>query len=165
MVIAGSPGLPSARATTLTGTLARLARSAGAKRIEIRAVARAAIAAFPGAPSDAPPGVVGFITVGRPRTPGLAVGEIETLYVLDDWRDRGVGRQLLAAGAAHLAIAGCRSAFLWVLRDNPNRWFYERLAGRPAAQSVTRVAGTDLQQVAYAWDPIERLLAASPTRS
>lgn len=108
--------------------------------------------------------VVGFATVGRART-ALADGEVETLYVLDDWRDRGVGRRLMRAGAAHLQAEGCRSAFLWVLRDNPNRWFYERLGGRPVAQSVTRVAATDLQQVAYAWDPIERLLAASPTRS
>lgn len=114
-----------------------------------------AIAARPGAL----PGVVGFITVGRPRTPGLGEGEVETLYVLDDWRDHGVGRQLLAAGAGHLAAAGCRSAFLWVLRDNPSRWFYERLGGRVAAQSATTVAGTSIPQVAFVWDPIDILLA------
>ena len=108
--------------------------------------------------------VVGFATVGRART-ALADGEVETLYVLDDWRDQGVGRGLMRAGASHLLAEGCRTAFLWVLRENPSRWFYERLGGRPVAESVTRVAQTDLRQVAYAWDPIERLLAASPTRS
>ena len=113
-----------------------------------------------GAASD----VVGFATVGRARAP-LADGEVETLYVLDDWRDRGIGRRLMRAGASYLLAEGCRTAFLWVLRDNPNRWFYERLGGRMVAQSVTRVASTDLRQVAYAWDPIERLLAASPTRT
>ncbi len=105
------------------------------------------------------PSVVGFATVGRPRSRGLAEGEIQTLYVLDDWREHGVGRRLLAAGAAHLAAAGCRSAFLWVLRDNPSRWFYERLGGRQAAASATRVAGVAIPQVAFVWDPIERLLA------
>ncbi len=109
-------------------------------------------------------GVVGFATVGRARAP-LADGEVETLYVLDDWRERGIGRRLMRAGASHLLAEGCRTAFLWVLRDNPNRWFYERLGGRLVAESVTHVAATDLRQVAYAWDPIERLLAASPTRS
>ena len=101
------------------------------------------------------------------NTAGRAADDVKTRYtrLLDDWRDQGIGRQLMQAGATHLLAKGCRSAFLWVLRDNPNRWFYERLGGRPAAQSVTRVAGTDLQQVAYACDPIERLLAASPTRS
>jgi len=114
-----------------------------------------AIAAAPGGK----PGVVGFATVGRPRSRGLGEGEIQTLYVLDDWRDRGVGRRLLAAGAAHLAAAGCGTAFLWVLRDNPSRWFYERLGGRQAAASTTRVAGVPIPQVAFVWDPIDRLLA------
>ncbi len=106
--------------------------------------------------------VVGFATVGRARRPGLADGEFETLYVLDDWRDRGVGRQLLHAGAAHLAASGCRSAFLWVLRDNPSKWFYQHLGGRPGAQSVTHVAGASVPQVAYVWNPIETMLVPKP---
>lgn len=103
--------------------------------------------------------VVGFSTTGRPRTPGLADGEIETLYVLDDWRDRGLGRRLLQAGAERLAAQGCGSVFLWVLQENPSRWFYERLGGKPVSRSVTQVAGQPFQQLAYVWDPIARLLA------
>ena len=91
-----------------------------------------------------------------------ADGEIETLYVLDDWRDRGVGRRLIRTGAAHLAAAGSRAAFLWVLRNNPSRWFYQRLGGKAVAEADTRVAGVAVPQLAYAWDPIERLIAASP---
>ena len=117
-----------------------------------------AIAERPGAVA----GVVGFVTVGRPRTRGLAEGEVQTLYVLDDWREHGLGRRLLAAGAVHLKAAGCRSAFLWVLRDNPSRWFYQRLGGRPAAELDTRVAGVAIPQVAFVWDPIDPLLAAAP---
>lgn len=117
-----------------------------------------AIAALPGVAA----GVVGFVTVGRPRVRGLAEGEVQTLYVLDDWREHGLGRRLLAAGAGHLRAAGCRSAFLWVLRDNPSRWFYQRLGGRPAAESDTRVAGVAIPQVAFVWDPIDPLLAETP---
>ncbi len=133
------------------------------------------------------PRIAGFVTVGRarrvtpwgtlsrpdapqpaPDTPDarpqgrgpLGEGEIETLYVLDDWRDRGLGRRLIGAGAAHLAELGCRSAFCWVLRDNPSRWFYERIGGRAVMADSVRVAGVSVPQVAYAWDPIERLIAA-----
>ncbi len=116
-----------------------------------------AIAAGPGTPAE----VVGFATVGRPRVRGLGEGEVQTLYVLDDWRDHGAGRRLLAAGAGHLKAAGCRSAFLWVLRDNPSRWFYQHLGGRPAAESDTRVAGVAIPQVAFVWDPIDPLLAGA----
>ena len=127
------------------------------------------------------PRIAGFVTVGRARrvtpwgtvsrpdgAPGegaaaaqpLGEGEVETLYVLDDWRDRGLGRRLIGAGAAHLAELGCRSAFCWVLRDNPSRWFYERIGGRAVMADNVLVAGTSVPQVAYAWDPIERLVAA-----
>ncbi len=106
--------------------------------------------------------IVGFTTVGRARIAGIAEGEIETLYVLDDWRERGLGRRLMRAGAGHLAGAGCRSAFLWVLSDNPSRWFYLRMGGKAAAAGTTHVAGTTIPQTAFVWDPIERLLAASP---
>ncbi|HKM63215.1 MAG TPA: GNAT family N-acetyltransferase [Acidisphaera sp.] len=124
-------------------------------------------------PAGSGPRIVGYTTSGRTRLSSavtiagrrLGEGEIETLYVLDDWRERGVGRRLIRAAAAHLAEAGCRSAFLWVLRDNPSRWFYERLGGRAIAETVTQVAGHPVPQLAFVWDPIEKLLQASPQAS
>jgi len=117
------------------------------------------------------PRIIGFATAGRARAGGviggheLGEGEIETLYVLDDWRDRGIGRRLMAAAAAWLSERGCRSVFLWVLRDNPSRWFYLHLGGRPAAEAPIRFASRLVVQTAFVWDPIERLLAASPQES
>lgn len=121
-------------------------------------------------PLGSMPRIVGFATAGRARNAEiggrrLGDGEVETLYVLDDWRDRGVGRRLMRAAAGHLAEIGCRSAFLWVLRDNPNRWFYQRLGGRPVAEAQIRFAGQPVIQTAFMWDPIEQLLAASPQAS
>lgn len=120
--------------------------------------------------TDVPPGsnprVVGFTTAGRARGGmiggrRLGEGEVETLYVLDDWRDRGLGRRLLRAAAAHLAEAGCGSLYLWVLQDNPSRWFYQRLGGTQAAVAPVRVAGLSVVQTAFVWDPIQKLLASS----
>jgi ribosomal protein S18 acetylase RimI-like enzyme len=104
------------------------------------------------------PRIVGFATAGTARTPGLGDGEIETLYVLDDFRDQGVGRRILRAAAAQLAARGCASVFVWVLRQNPSRWFYRHLGGQQAAEGQTRLAGVALEQVAYSWDPIDSLL-------
>jgi ribosomal protein S18 acetylase RimI-like enzyme len=115
-----------------------------------------------------PPHVVGFVTAGRGRQGGpnrIADGEIETLYVLDDYRDRGVGRALIRAAASALAESGCTSAYLWVLRDNPSRWFYRRLGGRAVADSTTHVAGQKVPQTAFLWDPITLLVQASPQDS
>jgi GNAT superfamily N-acetyltransferase len=122
-------------------------------------------------PQGSGPRIIGFTTAGRARSGGeiggrrLAEGEVETLYVLDDWRERGVGRRLMRAAAAHLVESGCKSCFVWVLRDNPSRWFYQRLGGRPVAEAAIQVAGQQVVQTAFVWDPIERLLAASPQAS
>ena len=107
--------------------------------------------------------VVGFTTAGPARGSGrtLAEGEIETRYVLDDWRDRGIGRSLMRHAGEHLREIGCQSAFVWVLRDNPSRWFYQRLAGRPVMEMEITVANQPVMQTAFVWDPIDRLLAAS----
>ena len=114
-------------------------------------------------PAGERPRVVGFATAGRarPADPVLADGEIETLYVLDDWRERGLGRRLIRAAGSYLAEAGCQSAYLWVLRDNPSRWFYARLGGRAVAEAEVRVGGRGVIQTAFVWDPIERLLTES----
>ncbi|MBR0652736.1 GNAT family N-acetyltransferase [Roseomonas terrae] len=105
--------------------------------------------------------VVGFGSCGRSRRAGIAEGEVETLYLLEDWRERGAGRRLMRAMGAHLRAVGCRSAMLWVLHDNPTRWFYRHLGGREVARDETRVGGQPVAQAAYTWDPIETLLAAT----
>ncbi len=102
--------------------------------------------------------IVGFTTAIRVSGNPLGDGEIQTLYVLDDFRDRGLGRALLQAAAADLASRGCTGAFAWVLRDNPSTYFYERVGGKRAAAGTTHVAGTAIPQTAYCWNPIGRLL-------
>lgn len=104
-----------------------------------------------------PDDLAGFCTF-RPL-PG-AGGEVETLYVHDDWRERGIGRALLAGAARRLREAGCRALFLNVLADNNSRWFYERLGGRAARHSTTTVGGQRLAQVAMVWDRIDDLAGA-----
>lgn len=108
---------------------------------------------------------IGFVSGGRARRPlrdaAAPQGEVETLYLLDDWRDQGVGRRLMRAMAAHLAAIGCRSAFVWALSDNPATHFYRRLGGRLVARERIAFAGAEVEQSAFLWSPIEALLAAT----
>jgi ribosomal protein S18 acetylase RimI-like enzyme len=117
------------------------------------------VAEPPTAAEDAPP-VIGFVTGGILASASIADGEIETLYVLDDYREQGVGRALIAAAAQDLASAGCHSLLVWVLSQNPSRWFYEHLGGVRVAEGRVRVGGEVLDQTAFLWDPIERLLGS-----
>jgi GNAT superfamily N-acetyltransferase len=108
--------------------------------------------------SGADPVLVGFTSARRSRSDRLGEGEVETLYVLDDWQNQGIGGALLRASGKFLATLGCRSAYAWVLRDNPAGFFYQRLGGKCIATSKTNVGGQAIPQVAYSWDPIETLL-------
>ena len=144
-----------------------VARQAAYYASVIRSGAGVHVACTPG--SGNAPRVVGFATghLAIPSRGGDALGdgEIDTLYVLDDFRDNGIGRALMGASAKHLSRAGCRSAFLWVLADNPSRWFYRRLHGRPVLEGHTLVAGQTVAQTAYAWSPIATLIAAAQVSS
>ncbi len=140
--------------------LSRLSATRQARHYEAAIGAGATV--IVAAPENGAPRLVGFTTAGPARKANLGDGEIETLYVLDDWRDQGIGRGLMRAAAKDLAAHGCRSAYLWVLRDNPSRFFYQHLGGQQAAHGETRVAGVTLPQTAFCWDPIDRLLAPSP---
>lgn len=120
-----------------------------------------AVATGPDAPDGVTPTVVGFTSAGRARNGPRGLGEIETLYLLEEYRERGVGRRLMRAAAAHLNAIGCRSVMLWVLKDNPTRWFYQRLGGRPVAEQQIRFAGQPVVQLGLLWEPIGVLLAAT----
>jgi L-amino acid N-acyltransferase YncA len=102
---------------------------------------------------DATAGVIGFGSCGRSRARGLPFdGEVQTLYVAPDHHGRGAGRALLVALFDALTAAGCKSALIWVLNDNPSRFFYEAMGGRHIADRDETVWGCMVAERAYGWD-------------
>jgi ribosomal protein S18 acetylase RimI-like enzyme len=107
-------------------------------------------------------GVVGFGSCGPVRDPpeGLngteqRVGEIYTLYVESDFQNQGLGRRLLDALFRQLRADGHDTAVLWMLADNPTRFFYEGLGGDIVGERTDTVGGADVEEVAYAWRDLE----------
>lgn len=110
--------------------------------------------------SVAPAGdIQGFGNCGRRRDAGSGfVGEVFTLYVATDWQGAGVGRALLLGLFARLVRSNLGSAAIWVLRDNPARFFYERLGGKLISHRTLQVAGTAVEAVAYGWPDLAAAL-------
>ena len=111
---------------------------------------------------DEEEGVVGFGSCGPARdTPeGLdgtetRVGEVYTLYVESDFQNQGLGRRLLDALFRQLRADGCDTAILWMLADNPTRFFYEGMGGAPVGERTDTMSGQDVDEVAYAWRDLE----------
>ena len=96
--------------------------------------------------------VVGFASCGLSRERRLPyAGEVYTLYVLDDHQGAGLGRELLLACFKDLLERGMSSALVWVLADNPARFFYEAMGGKRIAEREEKMWGTSLSEAAYGW--------------
>jgi ribosomal protein S18 acetylase RimI-like enzyme len=107
-------------------------------------------------------GVVGFGSCGPVRDPPeglpegldgreIKVGEVYTLYVEPDFQNLGLGRKLLDALFRQLKADRYDTAVLWMLAQNPTRFFYEGLGGERVGERVDTMGGTDVDEVAYAW--------------
>jgi GNAT superfamily N-acetyltransferase len=105
--------------------------------------------------------ILGFGSCGRNREGAEFAGEVFTLYVAPDWQNRGIGRLLLLALFERLVAQGCNSAIIWVLRDNPGRFFYQRLGGREVRHKGFTVGGKRIEAAGYAWRDLPRFLDAA----
>ena len=106
-------------------------------------------------------GVVGFGSCGPVRDPpeGLdgtetRVGEVYTLYVEPDFQNLGLGRRLLDAMFRQLKAQDCDTAVLWMLADNPARFFYERLGGKRAGERDDKLGDKPHREIAYGWSAV-----------
>jgi ribosomal protein S18 acetylase RimI-like enzyme len=104
--------------------------------------------------------ILGFGSCGPNRGDRLFSGEVFTLYVAPDWQNQGIGRRLLIALFRRLVMVGRRSAIVWVLRDNPSRFFYERLGALQVSRKPLSVGGATVEAVAYGWRDLPGFLAA-----
>jgi len=104
--------------------------------------------------------IVGFGSCGPNRGDRFFSGEVFTLYVAPDWQNQGIGRRLLVALFRRLVASGRRSAIVWVLRDNPSRFFYERLGAQQASHKALPVGGAAVEAIAYGWRDLPDYLAA-----
>ena len=104
--------------------------------------------------------VCGFGSCGPSRSERHFPGEVFTLYVAPDWQNQGVGRRLLLALFRRLVASGLDAGIVWVLRDNPSRFFYQRLGGRLVSHRPIPVGGALVETLAYGWPDLPAYLAA-----
>jgi GNAT superfamily N-acetyltransferase len=108
-------------------------------------------------------GVVGFASCGPARAPLEGLGaEVYALYVLQAHQRRGVGRELMRACARHFARHGIFGMYLWVLKANRARFFYETLGGQEIATKTERLGQHEYAEIAYGWHDLAPLVLGPP---
>jgi ribosomal protein S18 acetylase RimI-like enzyme len=105
--------------------------------------------------------IVGFGSCGASRGEPDFTSEVFTLYVAPDWQNRGIGRRLLLAMFARLVGEGHKSAVIWVLRENPARFFYQHLGGKEVRRKLLPFNGTDVAASGYGWRHLPLYLSAN----
>lgn len=103
--------------------------------------------------------VVGY-AMGGPRREGPPCydGELYAIYLLPAAQGRGWGRRLVAQVASGLLLSGFASMLVWVLRDNPNLGFYQRLGGTEVASQAILIGGQALTEAALGWQSLSVLM-------
>ena len=104
-------------------------------------------------------GIVGFASCGEARAPMQGLdAEIYALYVLQAHQQRGVGRELVRACARHFVRQGLFGFYLWVLKANRARLFYEAMGGEEIAEKTEQLGKHDFAEVAYGWHDLTLLV-------
>ena len=108
---------------------------------------------------DAEAGVVGFCTGGPTRGDKFAFdAEVYTLYLLDRFQGRGIGKSLFLELALQLKNTGSETLLVWVLDQNPSRFFYSALGGVVGITRNGSVGGKKIRELGYCWSDIDQLL-------
>ena len=105
--------------------------------------------------------VIGFAHCGPEREgDGAYEGEIYSLYLLEEYQRKGLGRRLFHAVTKRLLDNGMSSMLLWVFEANLGaRRYYESLGGENTNRSaVIKIAGSDMVEIAYGWTDIAPLV-------
>lgn len=110
-------------------------------------------------------GVVGFAAAGPERRgdPHFC-GELEAIYILQEYQRQGIGRRLVREVVQRLLQRGFNTMLVWVLAENPYRRFYEALGGSVLCSEQLTIGGKTLGKRAYGWDDI-RHLAGTPAHA
>lgn len=101
--------------------------------------------------------IVGFTDGGKEKSgeyPGY-MADITTLYILEEFQGLGMGRQLLQQVFLKLKENNMTSALVWVLEDNPSKYFYEAMGAKVIEnQKDITIGGKQLNLIGYGWGNI-----------
>ena len=101
--------------------------------------------------------VIGFAS-GKSIDDEYFDGELYALYLLQECRGFGIGRQLVSAIAKHFIEKGIDSMMVWVMEQNKSGLgFYERIGGKQYLRRKSEFGGMVIDDVAYGWKDVSVL--------
>ncbi|GEO27808.1 acetyltransferase [Alicyclobacillus acidoterrestris] len=102
--------------------------------------------------------IVGFADGGRERSGDPSYdGELYAIYLLKEHQRKGIGKLLFHHVVSHLASNHFHAMLIWVLNDNPSRYFYESVGGQLVRGKSIQIGEQQLHESAYGWSNLTSL--------
>jgi len=82
-------------------------------------------------------------------------GEIYILYVLPEYQKQNIGKRLVISAVKKLLEMNISNLLIWVIADNPSRYFYESIGGKPVREKEVEIGGIKMKEIGYGWKDIQ----------
>lgn len=103
--------------------------------------------------------IVGFADCSKRETNKVPnAGDLTSIYILQEYHGRGLGKELLRSLFHHFRFLGYQKIFVDVLEDNKARYFYEHYGAKLCRSIQIVIGGRVLNELTYEWDNIDEVL-------
>ncbi|MEH7400313.1 GNAT family N-acetyltransferase [Gottfriedia acidiceleris] len=104
--------------------------------------------------------IIGFADCGkRERNQVEHSGDLTSIYLLEEYQGKGVGKQLMKQLFLQFQKWGYNRVFVEVLEDNKTRYFYEYYGAELLKTDKITFSGTELKLLTYEWRNVNQVLA------
>jgi L-amino acid N-acyltransferase YncA len=104
--------------------------------------------------------IVGFADCGKRESNNVTnSGDLTSIYLLQEYQGRGVGKQLLKQLFLQFEELGFNRVFVEVLEDNKTRYFYEYYGANLLKSEKITIAGAELNLLIYEWNNLNQVLS------
>ncbi|RED55564.1 GNAT family N-acetyltransferase [Cohnella lupini] len=108
--------------------------------------------------------IVGFADCGKRESNNADnSGDITSIYLLEEYQGRGIGKQLLKQLFLQFEELDFTRIFVEVLENNKTRFFYEYYGASLIKSEKIKIAGADLMMLTYEWSNIGEVLTKFDT--
>ena len=103
--------------------------------------------------------IIGFASASKRETnPVPHSNYLDTLYLLEEYHGKGVGKQLFKEIFFYFNQKNYQKIFVEVLAENKTRYFYEHFGAQFLKSIEITIGGKILEELVYEWNDITKVL-------
>lgn len=92
------------------------------------------------------------------------VSDLTSIYLLENYQGKGIGKRLFQAQFAHFKKMGYEKIFVEVLEENKTRFFYEYYGAKLVQTVQIKIGGKILNELIYVWEKVDDVIEKIESR-